>query len=74
MHPADSPVHGNANGAYLVDMTWFSAFYRQPPEGKVLPIETTYTPEQLVRIGVGAGVVEFLDELYQIDRVLKNIR
>jgi len=29
-----------------VDMTWFSAFYRESPEGKVLPIETTFTPEQ----------------------------
>lgn len=46
VHPADAPIHGTANGAYLVDMTWFSAFYRQPPEGKVLPIETSFTPEQ----------------------------
>jgi len=46
VHPADSPIHGTANGAYLVDMTWFSAFYREAPEGKVLPIETSFTPEQ----------------------------
>lgn len=46
VHPADAPVHGTANGAYLVDMTWFAAFYRKSPEGKVLPIETTYTKEQ----------------------------
>ena len=46
VHPADAPIHGSANGAYLVDMTWFSAFYHEPPEGKVLPIETTFTPEQ----------------------------
>jgi hypothetical protein len=46
VHPADSPIHGSANGAYLVDMTWYSAFYRESPEGKVLPIETTFTPEQ----------------------------
>jgi hypothetical protein len=46
VHPADAPIHGTANGAYLVDMTWYSAFYREPPEGKVLPIETTFTPEQ----------------------------
>jgi len=46
VHPAASPTNGSANGAFLVDMTWFSAFYRQPSEGKVLPIETTFTPEQ----------------------------
>ena len=46
VHPADAPIHGSANGAYLVDMTWYSAFYREQPEGRVLPIETTYTPEQ----------------------------
>ena len=46
VHPADAPIHGTANGAYLVDMTWYSAFYREPPEGKVLPIETSFTPEQ----------------------------
>ena len=46
VHPADAPIHGTANGAYLVDMTWFSAFYREAPEGKVLPIETSFTPEQ----------------------------
>jgi len=46
VHPADAPIHGTANGAFLVDMTWFSAFYRESPEGKVLPIETTFTPDQ----------------------------
>lgn len=46
VHPADAPIHGSANGAYVVDMTWYSAFYRQPPEGKVLPIETTFGPKQ----------------------------
>lgn len=46
VHPAASPVNGSANGAYLVDMTWFSALYREAPEGRVLPIETTFTPEQ----------------------------
>jgi len=39
-------VHPGVNGAYLVDMTWYSAFYDEAPEGKVLPIETTFTPEQ----------------------------
>jgi len=46
VHPADAPIHGTANGAYLVDMTWYSAFYREAPEGRVLPIETSFTPEQ----------------------------
>ena len=46
VHPANSSAHGSANGAYLVDLTWFSAFYREPPEGNVLPIETTFTPDQ----------------------------
>ncbi|EDY18524.1 hypothetical protein CfE428DRAFT_3909 [Chthoniobacter flavus Ellin428] len=47
VHPADVPIHGTANGAFLVDMTWFSALYRERSEGKVLPIETTFTPEQV---------------------------
>lgn len=47
VHPADGPVHGSANGAFLVDLTWYSAFYRETPENRVLPIETTFTPEQV---------------------------
>ncbi|MDR3403272.1 MAG: FN3 associated domain-containing protein [Chthoniobacter sp.] len=47
VHPADAPIHGTANGAFLVDMTWYSTFYREPSEGKVLPIETNLTPEQV---------------------------
>jgi hypothetical protein len=39
-------VHPNANGGYLVDMTWYAAFYRESPVGKVLPILTTLTAEQ----------------------------
>ena len=27
-------------------MTWFAAFYRESPEGKVLPVVTTLTAEQ----------------------------
>jgi hypothetical protein len=46
VHPASGPIQTSANGAYLVDLTWYSAFYREPPEGKALPIETTFTPEQ----------------------------
>ena len=44
VHPAAGP--GNSNGGYLVDCTWYSAFYRESPEGKMLPVETTFTPEQ----------------------------
>lgn len=46
VHPADGPIHSSANGAYLVDLTWYSAFYREAPEGKTQPIETTFTPVQ----------------------------
>lgn len=47
VHPTSSPMTSeNANGGYLVDLTWFSAFYRLSPEHLVLPIGTTYTPEQ----------------------------
>jgi hypothetical protein len=46
VHPASSPIHNSANGSYLVNLTWYGAFYRESPEGKTLPIETTFTPEQ----------------------------
>jgi arylsulfatase A-like enzyme len=47
VHPSSSPaVNEHANGGYLVDLTWFSAFYRESPEGKILPIGTTFTPAQ----------------------------
>jgi hypothetical protein len=46
VHPAAGPGNGSANGAFLVDLTWFSAFYRESPEGRVLPIETTFNSEQ----------------------------
>jgi hypothetical protein len=39
-------VHPNPNGAYLVNLTWYAAFYGESPEGKVLPIATSLTPEQ----------------------------
>lgn len=39
-------VNLNPNGAYLVDLTWYAAFYGESPEGKVLPIGTDLTPEQ----------------------------
>jgi hypothetical protein len=50
VHPADAPIHGTANGAFLVDMTWFSALYRESSEGKVLPIETNFSPEQVRQV------------------------
>ncbi|EDY21218.1 hypothetical protein CfE428DRAFT_1511 [Chthoniobacter flavus Ellin428] len=40
-------VHPNPNGAYLVDLTWYAAFYRESPEGKMLPVGTNLTPEQI---------------------------
>jgi len=43
-------VHPNPNGAYLVDLTWYAAFYHESPEGKVLPVGTTLTPEQATAI------------------------
>jgi hypothetical protein len=39
-------IHPNPNGAYLVDLTWYAAFYGESPEGKVLPVGTDLTPEQ----------------------------
>lgn len=39
-------VHPNLTGGYLVNLTWFSAFYGQSPEGKVLPVNTELTHEQ----------------------------
>jgi hypothetical protein len=39
-------VHPNLNGSYLVDLTWYAAFYGESPVGKVLPIGTDLTPEQ----------------------------
>ncbi|HSI13674.1 MAG TPA: FN3 associated domain-containing protein, partial [Chthoniobacter sp.] len=39
-------VHPGENGAYLVDMTWYSVFYREPSEGRVLPAGTTLTAGQ----------------------------
>jgi hypothetical protein len=46
VHPAAAPSNGSSNGGHLVDLTWYAAFYKEAPEGKVLPIETSYTPEQ----------------------------
>jgi hypothetical protein len=46
VHPAFTPAVGSANGAFVVDSIWHAAFYRESPEGKVLPLETTFTPEQ----------------------------
>ncbi|HEY3899848.1 MAG TPA: chitobiase/beta-hexosaminidase C-terminal domain-containing protein [Chthoniobacter sp.] len=40
-------VHPNANGTYLVALTWYAAFYQESPEGKVLPLGTDLTSEQV---------------------------
>ena len=39
-------VHPNVKGGYLVDLTWYAAFYCESPEGKVLPAGAGLTPEQ----------------------------
>jgi hypothetical protein len=39
-------VHPNVKGGYLVDLTWYAAFYRESPEGKVLPVGTGLTNDQ----------------------------
>jgi hypothetical protein len=39
-------VHPNVKGGYLVDLTWYAAFYRESPEGKVLPAGTGLTEGQ----------------------------
>jgi hypothetical protein len=39
-------VHPGPEGAYLIDLTWFAAFYRESPEGKVLPIGTNLNVRQ----------------------------
>lgn len=39
-------VHPNSKGAYLVNLTWYAAFYGESPEGKVQPIATGLTPAQ----------------------------
>lgn len=47
VHPSTTPLlNETGNGGYLVDLTWFAAFYGESPEGKILPIGTTFTPEQ----------------------------
>lgn len=42
----DDGVHVNPNGCYLVDLIWYAAFTGQSPEGKLLPVGTTLTPDQ----------------------------
>jgi hypothetical protein len=41
-------VHVNSAGAFLVEATWFAAFYGQSPEGKCLPLQTRLTSQQAV--------------------------
>lgn len=39
-------VHPNPNGAYLLHLLWYAAFYGESPAGKVRPIGATLTPAQ----------------------------
>jgi hypothetical protein len=43
-------AHLNPKGAYLVNLTWYAAFYRESPEGKMLPVGTDLTPPQIARL------------------------
>jgi len=46
-------VHVNPGGSYLVDLTWYAAFYKRSPENEVLPVSTSLTSKQ-------AGVLQRL--------------
>jgi hypothetical protein len=47
VHPTVNPlINQQGNGGYLVDLTWYAALYRESPEGKVLPVGTTFDAEQ----------------------------
>jgi arylsulfatase A-like enzyme len=39
-------VHPGCDGAYLIDLTWYAAFYGESPEGKVLPVGTNLNATQ----------------------------
>ena len=39
-------VHPGPAGAYLIDLVWYAAFYRQSPEGRVLPVGAGLTSPQ----------------------------
>ena len=39
----EDSVHVNANGCYLVGLTWYGALYRETPEARLLPADTTLT-------------------------------
>ena len=40
-------VHPNENGAFLVNCTWYAAFYGETPEDKLKPVGTKLTPDQV---------------------------
>ena len=42
----DDQVHVSTNGCYLVDLVWYGVLYGESPEGKMLPVTTTFTAEQ----------------------------
>ena len=39
-------VHPGLDGAYMIDLTWYAAFYGESPEGKTLPVGTQLTAPQ----------------------------
>jgi acetyl esterase/lipase len=39
-------VHPGPDGAYMIDLTWYAAFYRDSPEGKTLPVNTQLSAAQ----------------------------
>jgi hypothetical protein len=39
-------VHTNAEGSFLVECTWYAAFYGQSPQGKFLPLGLKLTAQQ----------------------------
>ena len=46
VHTSMPGVSQDGNGGYLLMLVWYAAFYRESPEGKVVQLSTTYTPEQ----------------------------
>lgn len=50
VHPAHTAAVGSANGAFLVDSVWHAAFYRESPEHRLQPIETTFNLDQAAQV------------------------
>jgi hypothetical protein len=45
-HASTPTISQEGDGAYLVMLVFYGAFYHESSEGKVLPMSTMYTPEQ----------------------------